>query len=236
MSTRRTGAGRNVPPRKSLRISSRNGITPLCRTFLTVTRSMPTVRAPRFRCTRAKAMPRCSLLRVCSARCTFWSQSLLLGCHIHGLLQRPQRCTHLLPPFAMCTALPCSDYYEGSAPRPRHRRAWRLAGCFGPGARLEVLTFPKETLGAVGVQLCPWQLWPSVASEQDGRRAGYADAPDLDLEAAARRRGLAVVRPELGEPAHLTGVGVAIRSEMECRRDKCANKQARLRHTRRLTP
>lgn len=59
-------------------------------------------------------------------------KSVLLGSHLHGLPQRPQRCTHLLPSFAMCTALPCSDYYEGFAPRPRRRRAWRLAGCFLP--------------------------------------------------------------------------------------------------------
>src|SRR5215468_5382907 len=120
-------------------------------------------------------------LRVQRALHVLEPKSVLLGCHIHGLPQRPQRCTHLLPAFAMCTALPCSDYYEGSAPRPRHHRAWRLAGCFGPGARLKVLTFPKKTLGAVGGQLCPWQLWPSVASEPDGRRAGYTGAPDRTI-------------------------------------------------------
>ena len=37
-------------------------------------------------------------------------KTVVLGCHIHGFPQRLRRCTHLLPPFAMCAALPRSDY------------------------------------------------------------------------------------------------------------------------------
>jgi len=47
--------------------------------------------------------------------------------HIHGFPQRPRRPTHRLSPFAMCAALPRSDYYGDSAPRPRPRRTCRLA-------------------------------------------------------------------------------------------------------------
>src|SRR6266568_3381612 len=50
-----------------------------------------------------------------------------IGRHIRGFPQRLRRCTHLLPPFAMCAALPRSDYYEGSAPRSRPRGTWPLA-------------------------------------------------------------------------------------------------------------
>lgn len=48
-------------------------------------------------------------------------------CHIHGFPLRLGDRTHRLPPFAMCTAFPCSDYYGGSAPRPRPHRTRRLA-------------------------------------------------------------------------------------------------------------
>ena len=58
----------------------------------------------------------------------------------------------------MYAAFPRADYYEDSAPAPRHRRAWRLAGCFRSGARLQVPVFPRRTLSAVGGQLYPWQF------------------------------------------------------------------------------
>ncbi len=93
-------------------------------------------------------------------------ETIVPGCHIRGLPQRPARCTHLLPPFAMYAALPRSDYYEGSAPRSRHRRAWRLARRFAPGARLEVLVFLEGTRDAVGDQLCPWQPWSSSIQDK----------------------------------------------------------------------
>jgi len=78
---------------------------------------------------------------------------------IHRLPQRQRRRTHRLSPFAMYAAFPRADYYEDSAPAPRHRRAWRLAGCSRSGARLQVPVFPRRTLGAVGGQLYPWQFW-----------------------------------------------------------------------------
>jgi hypothetical protein len=66
----------------------------------------------------------------------------------------------------MCAALPRSDYYERSVPRPRRRRAWRLAGRFVPGAWLEVLVFLEVTRDAVGGQLCPWQPWSSSIQDE----------------------------------------------------------------------
>jgi hypothetical protein len=81
----------------------------------------------------------------------------------------------------MCAALPRSDYYEGSAPRSRHHRAWRLAGRFVPGARLEVLVFLEVTRDAVGDQLCPWQPWPSsIQDETNGAPA--TPAPQIKRE------------------------------------------------------
>jgi hypothetical protein len=61
-------------------------------------------------------------------------KTIVLGCDIHRLPQRQRSCTHRLPPFALYAAFPRSDYYEGSVPAPRHRRAWRLAGSFRSGA------------------------------------------------------------------------------------------------------
>ena len=53
-------------------------------------------------------------------------------CHIHGFPQRSRGRFHLLSPFAVYAAFPRSDYYGDSAPRPRHRRTWRLAGLRDP--------------------------------------------------------------------------------------------------------
>jgi hypothetical protein len=90
-------------------------------------------------------------------------QTIVRRYDIHRLPQRQRHCIHRLPPFALYAAFPRSDYYEDSAPTPRHRRAWRLAGCFRSGARLQVPVFPRRTLGAVGGQLYPWQFWsPSI--------------------------------------------------------------------------
>jgi hypothetical protein len=85
-------------------------------------------------------------------------QTIVRRYDIHRLPQRPRRCTHRLSPFALYAAFPRSDYYEDSAPTLRHRRAWRLAGCFRSGAQLQVPVFPRRTLGAVGGQLYPWQF------------------------------------------------------------------------------
>jgi hypothetical protein len=71
-------------------------------------------------------------------------ETIVPGCHIHGLPLRLHRCTHLLPSFAMYAAFPRLDYYDGSVPRPRHHRAWRLAGVARSGARIAVPTFLEE--------------------------------------------------------------------------------------------
>jgi hypothetical protein len=68
----------------------------------------------------------------------------------------------------MCAAFPRSDYYGGSAPRPRHRRTCRLAGLRVPGARIEVPVFVGGTLGAVGGWLYPWQRGPPTQSGRGG--------------------------------------------------------------------
>jgi hypothetical protein len=94
-------------------------------------------------------------LRVQFALHALEPMSIVLGCDIHRLPQRPRRHTHRLSPFAMCTAFPCSDYYGDSAPRLRHRRAWRLADCFLASAQLKVPVFTGRTRGAVGAQLYP---------------------------------------------------------------------------------
>jgi hypothetical protein len=104
-------------------------------------------------------------------------KTFVLGCHIHGLLQRPYRCIHLLPPFAMYAALPRSDYYEGSVPRTRHHRAWRLTGCFVSGARLEVPAFTEKTLDALGGQLCPWQPWSPSSRDMTVDASTMSSAP-----------------------------------------------------------
>jgi len=94
-------------------------------------------------------------LRVQFALHALEPKTIVLGCDIHRLPQRPRRHTHRLSPFAMCTAFPCSDYYGDSAPRLRHRRAWRLADCFLASAQLKVPVFTGRTRGAVGAQLYP---------------------------------------------------------------------------------
>jgi hypothetical protein len=68
----------------------------------------------------------------------------------------------------MCAAFPRSDYYGGSAPRPRHRRTCRLAGLRVPGARIEVPVFAGGTRGAVGGWLYPWQRGPPTQSGHGG--------------------------------------------------------------------
>jgi hypothetical protein len=73
-----------------------------------------------------------------------------------------------LPPFALCAAFPRSDYYGGSAPRPRHRQTCRLAGLRVPGARIGVPMFTGETRGAVGGRLYPWQRRPHAKSGRGG--------------------------------------------------------------------
>jgi hypothetical protein len=93
------------------------------------------------------------------------ASSCELGCYIHSFPQRLGRRTHLLPPFALCAALPRSDYYEGSAPHTRRHRTWRLAGLRGPGARVEVPVFQGGTRGALGGRLCPWLRGSSFAPE-----------------------------------------------------------------------
>jgi hypothetical protein len=73
-----------------------------------------------------------------------------------------------LPPFAMCAAFARSNYYGGSAPRPRRRRTCRFAGLRVPGARIEVPVFVGGTLGAVGGWLYPWQRGPPTQSGRGG--------------------------------------------------------------------
>ena len=90
------------------------------------------------------------------------------GRHIHGFPRRLRRPYPSLPPFAMCAAFPRSDYYGGSAPRPRRRRTCRLAGLRVPGARIEVPMFAGGTLGAVGGRLYPWQRGPRAESGHGG--------------------------------------------------------------------
>jgi hypothetical protein len=68
----------------------------------------------------------------------------------------------------MCAAFPRSDYYGGSALRPRHDRTCRPAGLRGPDARIEVPMFKEETLGAVGGRLYPWQRGPHAKSGHGG--------------------------------------------------------------------
>ncbi len=68
----------------------------------------------------------------------------------------------------MCAVFPRSDYYGGSAPRPRHRRTWRLAGLRGSGARIGVPMFKGGTRGAVGGRLYPWQHGPHAESGRGG--------------------------------------------------------------------
>jgi len=69
---------------------------------------------------------------ICRTRCSSVARSgvssIELSCHIHGFPLRPRRCTDRLAPFAVYAALPRSDYYEASAPRPRHHSNWKLAG------------------------------------------------------------------------------------------------------------
>jgi len=111
-------------------------------------------------------------------------RTVVLGCHIHGFPLRLWACTHLLPPFAVCAAFPRSDYYGGSAPPPRRRRAWRLAGLAIPGARLEVPAFAGGTLGAVGGQLNPWQLWLWSLRDQTTSATDMSVAPGRTKQAA----------------------------------------------------
>lgn len=68
----------------------------------------------------------------------------------------------------MCAAFPRSDYYGGSAPRPRHHQTCRLAGLRVPGARIGVPMFTGETRGAVGGRLYPWQRGPHAESGRGG--------------------------------------------------------------------
>ena len=96
---------------------------------------------------------------------------ILFGRDIHRLPQRQSRRTHRLPPFALYAAFPRSDYYEGSAPALRQRRAWRLAGCFSAGARAQVPVFPRRTPDVVGAQLYPWQLWPHPIQAMDAAQS-----------------------------------------------------------------
>jgi hypothetical protein len=83
-----------------------------------------------------------------------------LGCHIRSFPLRLRIRTPLLSPFALCTALPCSDYYGDSVPRPGRHWTWQLAKLRGPGARVEVPVFQGGTLGALGGRLYPWQRGP----------------------------------------------------------------------------
>lgn len=76
----------------------------------------------------------------------------------------------------MCAAFPRSDYYGGSAPRPRHRQTSRLAGLRTSGARIEVPMFKERTLGAVGGRLYPWQHGPHAKSGRGGG-VSMADTP-----------------------------------------------------------
>jgi hypothetical protein len=48
-----------------------------------------------------------------------------------------------LLPFAMYPALPDSDYYESSAPDPRHQRTLRLA-CTPKGTSATPVGFPRS--------------------------------------------------------------------------------------------
>src|ERR1044071_1661571 len=106
------------------------------------------------------------MLRVYNFRCTFRSQSLsdwgaaYTGRFPCGLVVVRTS----LPPFAMCAALPRSDYYEGSARRRRRRWTWQLAELRRLCAPIEVPMFTGGPHGAVGGWLCPWQRGPSANS------------------------------------------------------------------------
>ena len=59
----------------------------------------------------------------------------------------------LLPPFAMWTAFPSSDYYEGSAPHQSHLRSPRIA-CIA-GGHDAVPMFPSSTHWMVRLSALP---------------------------------------------------------------------------------
>ena len=127
------------------------------------------------------------------------ASSYELGCYIHSFPQRLGRRTHLLPPFAMRAAFPRSDYYGGSAPRPRHRQTCRFAGLRVPGARIGVPMFTGETRGAVGGRLHPWQHGPRAESGYGGGvpisgTPSHAENSDQALAAYSQLRVLAPYR------------------------------------------
>ena len=72
----------------------------------------------------------------------------------------------------MCAALPRSDYYEGSAPRPRRRWTWQFAGLRGPGARIGVLVFK-----GVNPWCGRWSAVPLAALDRRPIRDSNGDAP-----------------------------------------------------------
>jgi len=105
----------------------------------------------------------------------------------------------------MCAAFPRSDYYGGSAPRPRRRRTCRLARLRMPGARIEVPVFAGGTRGAVGGWLYPWQRRPPT---QSGRGGGVpiSGTPSHAEIATGRRLRLSLLRvlaPYRGFHRHL---------------------------------
>src|SRR5262252_5574904 len=122
-----------------------------------------------------------------------------LRCHIRGFPQRLGMRTHLLPPSAMCAALPRADYYGGSAPRSRHHRTWRLAGLRMAGARIEVPVFEGRTLDALGGRLYPWQHGLLTPSGYGWRQVHDGPTQSSDLRrpgsgCAARLRDVASIQ------------------------------------------
>jgi hypothetical protein len=114
-----------------------------------------------------------STLRIQLALHALEPQTIVCGCGIHRLPQRPRRCTHRLSPFAMYAAFPRADYYEDSAPVPRHYRAWRLARYFlirrsTTGSRVH-----KEDLKCFRWQALPLAVLVAFDSGQEHGAADY---------------------------------------------------------------
>jgi len=176
MSLRRDGLGRYAPERNSDRSLSRKRCSPsFFRMLSAVTPSTPADRAPLFEATRRQAWRRMrgsvsqphksrqtsldvpdSTDRVCAER----------------RVSKPHRprdpCPQIIPPsrysivfllpFALCVALPRSDYYGSSALGVVLLRPLRLAQ-FPAGRTIRVPVFRSSTFVPLDGGLYPWRCW-----------------------------------------------------------------------------